>query len=190
MMVFQRFLEKYLLIFMIIIIGLGTMMILPISDDTSAQEDVQETDLNETEAVDVMAPMTINVILEREYLDGEISEEKVQETIWSMEDFWAYYNDWTLIDQNEERMIFRKQINDISPLLKMNGYFGISKDGTLNVYEGEPTESQIIQSFFQVDTSKLKSKQHTELVKGIPVKSREHYEEVLHVFSQYKRKEM
>ncbi|MCL7746959.1 intercompartmental signaling factor BofC [Halalkalibacter alkaliphilus] len=144
----------------------------------------------ESEAYEVMGPQTINVILERVYLDGEKSEERIQETIWSMEDFWAYYEDWNLVDQSENEMIFRKEVNDISPLLKVNGYFGITEDGILSIYEGQPNEERVIQSFFQLDTAKLKSRQHSELRKGIPVQDLKHYEEVLQVFGQYKSAQM
>jgi forespore regulator of the sigma-K checkpoint len=146
----------------------------------------------EAEPVDaaVMGPQTIDVILERVYLDGETSQERIQETIWSTEDFWAFYEEWLLVDSNESEMIFRKEIDDISPLLKMNGYFGITEEGILSIYEGEPTKDRVIQSFFQLDTSKLKSQQHLDLMKGIPVQDLKNYEEVLSVFGQYKSKQM
>ncbi|MDT8861981.1 intercompartmental signaling factor BofC [Alkalihalobacillus sp. MEB130] len=140
----------------------------------------------QAEAFEVMGPQTLNITLERVYLDGEKSQERIQETIWSMEDFWALYEDWTLIDQNQNEMIFRKEVNDISPLLKVNGYFGITEEGILSIYEGSPNEERVIQSFFQLDTAKLKSQQHIELRKGIPVQDLKHYEEVLQVFGQYK----
>ncbi|WP_227937834.1 intercompartmental signaling factor BofC [Alkalihalobacillus deserti] len=149
-----------------------------------------EKESRKPETVTVMGPQTIDVILERVYLDGEISQERVQETIWSTEDFWAFYEDWVLIDQNETEMIFRKQIDDISPLLKMNGYFGITEEGILSIYEGEPNKERVIQSFFQLDTTKLKSQQHSDLMRGIPVQDLKHYEEVLQAFGQYKSKQM
>src|SRR4051794_17345360 len=71
-------------------------------------------------------PLNTEVILERVYLDGEISQEVVHETCWSMENFWAKYDQWQLIDMDESTMVFRKQVNDISPLLKANGFFGIT----------------------------------------------------------------
>ncbi|GAE25922.1 bypass-of-forespore protein C [Halalkalibacter wakoensis JCM 9140] len=138
------------------------------------------------ESFEVMAPQTVNVILERVYLDGETSQEVIQETILSMEDFWAFYEDWVLVDQNENELIFRQEVNDISPLLKVNGYFGITEDGILSIYEGQPNEEKVIQSFFQLDTAKLKSQQHIQLRKGIPVEDLKNYEEVLQVFGQYK----
>ncbi|ADU29752.1 Domain of unknown function DUF1901 [Evansella cellulosilytica DSM 2522] len=128
---------------------------------------------------------TIEVILQRHYLDGEISEEVVHETIWSMEDFWAFYDDWQLVDQNQSQIIFKKDLNDISPLLKMHGYFGLSDDGTLNIYNGEPIENNVIQSFFQVNTSRLKSHLHQELLNGIPVTTKDQYLQVLKMCEEY-----
>ncbi|MBU8905491.1 BofC C-terminal domain-containing protein [Desertibacillus haloalkaliphilus] len=142
------------------------------------------------ETYEVMGPKTVEVILEREYLDGEVSEEVVEETIWSMEDFWAFYENWTLVDQAEDKVVFKQQVDDISPLLKINGYFGISEDGTLKLYEGKPTEENVIQSLYQINTKKLKSHQHVNLKEGIPVQSREHYEQVLKTFKKFAIKEM
>lgn len=139
----------------------------------------------EAEAVEVMQPKTVQVTLERVYLDGETSEEIIEETIWSMEDFWAQYDGWSLVDQSKDEMVFRQMVNDISPLMKINGYFGLTDEGILSIYDGEPDQQKIIHSFFQLDTSKLESKQHSDLEKGIPVKDRHHYEEVLEAFRQY-----
>ncbi|MEJ9371507.1 BofC N-terminal domain-containing protein, partial [Schinkia azotoformans] len=55
----------------------------------------------ETQAIEVTGPLTVNVVLQQHYLDGNTSEETVTETIWSMEDFWAQYKDWQLVDQKE-----------------------------------------------------------------------------------------
>jgi forespore regulator of the sigma-K checkpoint len=144
------------------------------------RENVQQED-----PVDVASAHTVTVKLERVYLDGEISEEIVQETIWSMEDFWAAYADWQLIDMTDEEVIFQKQVDDISPLLKTNGYFGISENGVLSIFNGKPGQAEIIQSFFQIDVGKLESNSHETLIKGIPVKSKQKFEEVLKSFKQY-----
>jgi len=143
-----------------------------------------------TGTVQVVDPKTVRVILARIYLDGEISEEIVEETILSMEDFWAEYAEWDLIDQDEAQVVFQQRVDDISPLLKINGYFGISQEGTLNIYEGKPSEEKVIQSFFQINMKKLKSHQQQELQKGIPVISRDRYEEVLKTYKKYARHEM
>lgn len=137
-----------------------------------------------------MDPKRVKVILERVYLDGEISEEILEETILSMEDFWAEYAEWNLVDQNEAQVVFQQKIDDISPLLKINGYFGISDEGILNIYEGKPSEEKVIQSFFQINMKKLKSHQQQQLENGIPVLSRDRYEQVLKMYKKYAKHEM
>ncbi|MGG3564603.1 intercompartmental signaling factor BofC [Neobacillus rhizosphaerae] len=130
-------------------------------------------------------PLHMTVILERVYLDGELSQEVVQETCWSMENFWAKYDQWQLVDMDESTMVFRRPVDDISPLLKANGFFGITEDGVLTIFNGRPDRSKIIQSFFQIDIRKLESKTQEELIQGIPIISKDHYVEVLETFKPY-----
>lgn len=137
----------------------------------------------------VRDPLTIDVILQRKYLDGEVSEEITKETILSMEDFWASYESWQLVDQNEERIVFEKSIDDISPLLKTNGYFGIAGDGTLSIFNGKPETSEVIQSFFQIDMDKLESHKHDELIQGIRIQTKDQYLEVIKMFETYSKAE-
>ncbi|MBS4191439.1 BofC C-terminal domain-containing protein [Bacillus sp. FJAT-49705] len=123
------------------------------------------------------------------YMDGEVSQEVVKETIWSMEEFWAKYDNWELIEMEKDKIIFRRYMDDISPLLKTNGYFGITDDGVLTIFNGRPHKSNIIQSFFQIDLGRLESKKCEELKKGIPIKSKEQYVEVLETFKSYSKVE-
>ena len=90
----------------------------------------------------------MTVILERVYLDGEISQEVVHETCWSMENFWAKYDQWQLTDIDDSTMVFRKQVNDISPLLKANGFFGVTEEGVLTIFNGRPDQLQNHSIFF------------------------------------------
>ncbi|PYZ99222.1 sporulation-like protein BofC [Alteribacter lacisalsi] len=143
------------------------------------------SDRSESGAYEVTGPITVEVLLQRVYLDGEISEEIVEEVIWSMEDFWSFYDEWQLVDHNYDQVIFRQEVNDISPLLKLNGYFGLSEDGMLNIYYGKPEENEVIQSFWQINTKELKSHAHTELKRGIPVFSRDQYLDVLQMYEKY-----
>jgi forespore regulator of the sigma-K checkpoint len=142
-----------------------------------------QSDNYQTEAM--KEPRTLTVILERVYLDGEISQEVVYETCWSMENFWAKYDQWQLTDTDESTMVFRKQVDDISPLLKANGFFGITEGGVLTIFNGRPDQLRIIQSFFQIDIKKLESKKQEELIQGIPIKTKDHYAEVLETFKPY-----
>lgn len=133
-------------------------------------------------------PMHFKVVLERVYLDGEISQEVIEETCWSMENFWAKYDQWQVIDIDESTMVFRQQVDDISPLLKANGFFGITEEGVLTIFNGKPDRSRIIQSFFQIDMKKLESKRQQELLQGIPIKTKDRYVEVLQTFQPYSLK--
>jgi forespore regulator of the sigma-K checkpoint len=133
----------------------------------------------------VKEPIEVEVILQRAYLDGEISEEKITEKIWSMEHFWVKYEQWELVDTFEKGLVFKKQMDDISPLLKANGYFGITDDGTLTIFNGRPHQTNIIQSFFQLNIEKLESRKHLELKKGIPIKTKDRYVNVLETFKPY-----
>ncbi|MFC0296213.1 intercompartmental signaling factor BofC [Geobacillus jurassicus] len=132
------------------------------------------------------APVKMTIVLERQYLDGEMSEEKVTETIDSMTEIWKKYRDWQLVTLDDQTIVFRKTINDISPLLKTNGYFGITDDGTLSIFNGKPgRSSKIIQSFFQIDVQKLESRQQEKLKQGIRVLSKERYEQVIEMYRHF-----
>lgn len=127
----------------------------------------------------------IELVLQRIYLDGEMSQETVVETVYSMDDFWAKYDQWQIMDMGKAKFVMRKYEDDISPLLKTNGYFGITNDGTLSIFNGKPQEYNIIQSFFQIDIKKLESNKQTEILQGIPIKTKDKYVEVLETFKVY-----
>ncbi|MED4878743.1 BofC N-terminal domain-containing protein, partial [Anoxybacillus geothermalis] len=67
------------------------------------------------------APVKMTIVLQQHYLDGEMSEEKVTETVDSLTEIWKKYRDWQLINLDDRTIVFRKTVNDISPLLKTNG---------------------------------------------------------------------
>ncbi|WP_028392065.1 intercompartmental signaling factor BofC [Bacillus cihuensis] len=133
----------------------------------------------------ITAALERKVVLQRVYLDGEMSEETHTESILAMEDFWAEYVGWELVDQNNERIVLKKNEPDISPLLKSNGFFGISEDGIFSIFNGKPEEQKIIQSFFQLDIEKLEVKEQEELVHGIPILNKNQYEKVLEAYKSY-----
>ncbi|MCF6408645.1 BofC C-terminal domain-containing protein [Pseudalkalibacillus salsuginis] len=137
----------------------------------------------------VSGPLTVEVLLQRTYLDGESSQEVIYETIWSMDDFWAAYADWQLVDQDLSRIIFEQEIDDISPLLKVNGYFGLTEDGILTIFNGRPHEDQVIQSFYQIDVHKLESNLLKKLREGIRVETKTNYQEVINQYKPYAIKE-
>ncbi|MBV7505960.1 intercompartmental signaling factor BofC [Bacillus sp. sid0103] len=164
------------LLFMFILNAKGTTII----GSASPMENHQNEEKN--------GPIKMDVILERVYLDGEISQEVVHETCWSLENFWAKYDQWQLINIADSTFVFRKQVNDISPLLKANGFFGLTEDGVLSIFNGRPDQLRIIQSFFQIDIKKLESAKQEELIQGIPIKNKDRYVEVLETFKPYSLK--
>lgn len=135
-------------------------------------------------------PMELELLLKCEYVDGEISEETVTETIYRYEDFWEKYGDWEFIGIENEKMVWQRKVDDISPLLKTNGYFGVTEDGILTIFNGRPDKAHIIHSFFQIDVGKLESRKKEELLEGIPVKTKDRYVEVLETFEPYTKQEI
>ncbi len=124
------------------------------------------------------------VVLERHYLDGDKSEEIIIENL-SASEIQEKYADWVLVHVNGNRIVFKKYVDDISPLLKSNGFFGVTDDGTLSIFNGKPDVTNVIHSFFQIDMGKLETKTQKELVKGIPVRTKEDFLHVLEAFKPY-----
>ncbi|HZH59895.1 MAG TPA: BofC C-terminal domain-containing protein [Metabacillus sp.] len=135
----------------------------------------------------IQQPLSVKVVLQRKYLDGEISEEIIQKKVSSLEDIWGLYSGWQLLDHNRESVVFRREIDDISPLLKTNGYFGITGDGRFSIFNGRPDSNDIIQSFFQIDVEKLESHKHDKLMEGIRIESKDQYFEVLKAYETYSK---
>nr|WP_241739000.1 intercompartmental signaling factor BofC [Anoxybacillus flavithermus] len=127
----------------------------------------------------------MTVILETVYMDGEVSEEIREETVTSMKDIWNKYKEWHLINMDDEQIVFQQYVDDLSPLTKA-GYFGLTKDGTLSIFEGKPGESsRVIQSFFQIDVKKLESHEQEKLKKGISVRSKRNYKRVIEAYEPF-----
>ena len=165
----------------VLILSIGKVPGMMLTGSAEQMENHQEKQKSE--------PQQLTIILERIYLDGEISEEVVHDSYWSIENFWSKYDQWQLVEMDESTMVFRKQEDDISPLLKANGYFGLSEDGVLTIFNGRPDRSRIIQSFFQIDVKKLESNKQEELLQGIPIKTKDRYVEVLETFKPYSKQE-
>ncbi|WP_211201447.1 BofC C-terminal domain-containing protein [Bacillus sp. NTK071] len=135
---------------------------------------------------EVNEPLEVEVILRTNYADGVSTKQTVNETIWAMEDFWNQYADWQLVDQEEGRMIFERNIEDISPTSKESGHFGLTEDGILSIFDGSPEDEKVIQTFFQIDVGKLESSRREQLMDGIPVESWYHFESMLQTFCKVK----
>jgi forespore regulator of the sigma-K checkpoint len=129
--------------------------------------------------------LSVTIILQRTYLDGEVSEEIFTEKIALLEETLQKYKDWQLVDRDDVQLVLQKRVDDISPLLKTSGYFGVSKEGILQIFKGIPSTHNAIHSFFQLDMRKLESYQRQRLERGIPIKSKKRYVEVLETMKNY-----
>lgn len=147
----------------------------------------KKAEAEETITADELEKQQMKVILQLFYLDGEVKEEIVTEDSSNMEELWSEYKDWKLVDINTEHVVFKKYIDDISPVLKANGYFGLAENGTLAIFNGKPDSSKVIQSFYQIDMEKLEAKKQKELLKGIPVRDKSNFQKVLDAFKPYSR---
>ncbi|WP_188651328.1 intercompartmental signaling factor BofC [Pontibacillus salipaludis] len=157
--------------------GLRVMDTLPLKASESSSKEGANASVEQ--------PLELEVVLKREYIDGHVGEERKKETIWSMEDFWARYDGWELVDQREGHITFRKKVDDLSPFVKKAGYFGINEGNELILFDGSDERSEVIQSFFQIDVGKLESFQSEELQKGIKIKSKDQYLSLLKKYEYF-----
>jgi forespore regulator of the sigma-K checkpoint len=151
----------------------------------SENQDSKVNKLKSNSALEVSTKGEKTIILERVFVDGEVSEEIIYEPNLAIKDYLKKFKDWQLVEMDEEQLVFQKKVDDISPLLKSNGYFGISNEGILSIFNGKPDKAVIIQSFFQIDMKKLEGKKQEELLNGIPIKSKEDFTSVLETLKRY-----
>ena len=52
---------------------------------------------NQFSEAETNSPLQVEIMLRCMYLDGETSEETITETIYSIENFWAKYDEWQYI---------------------------------------------------------------------------------------------
>ncbi|RCW66424.1 BofC C-terminal domain-containing protein [Saliterribacillus persicus] len=148
--------------------------------DSKIQETVNEP-------VIAQSPLEMKVIIQKHYIDGQIEEDSFNEVIESMQDFWSMYSGFEVVDQTQEEIIFKQEINDISPTIKENGYFGL-QNNILTIFEGKPTEERVIDAFYPVSTDELKSSTYENLEKGIKIDSKKTFLQILKRYPKSKEK--
>ena len=134
---------------------------------------------------DIQKEPRITIMLESMYLDGEVSEEIFTEKVANLEQLLRQYKEWQLVSRDDTHIVLQKKIDDISPLLKTSGYFGVSTEGILQIFNGVPKSGNSIHSFFQIDMKKLKSYERQQLKQGIRVKSKERFVKTIEEMKQY-----
>ncbi|WP_176224057.1 BofC C-terminal domain-containing protein [Thalassobacillus devorans] len=151
---------------------------------SSGEEDeAKKSSLEEPVSLVASQPLEVKVTMEKQYLDGVTEVEEKIETIWAMEDFWANYDGWTLMNQGEGFVEFYKQIDDLSPEVKANGYFGIDLNDQLTIFLGKPTEGKVIESFFPIPVDTLESSRRKELEQGIKIQDKNHFNKVIETYA-------
>lgn len=129
------------------------------------------------------------LVLARTYLCGVKDEERISLTHESFEKALSAYKGWEIIASEEGKLILLKRENDIAPSCKENGYFGLSQDGVLTLFNGVPGEKQVIQSFYQINRAKMEASLPAEeialLQNGIRVRDLSEYNSVLSTYSEF-----
>lgn len=121
----------------------------------------------------------ITVILHKVYVNGEVIEEIYINQHKSLDEVKKEFKGWKVVEENDDEIVLMKKINDLSPTLKSKGYLGISSKGMLNLYIGMPSGNNIIESFFQIDTSKLEVNKQKQLERGIKISTKKRYDLIL-----------
>ncbi|WP_019120126.1 BofC C-terminal domain-containing protein [Brevibacillus massiliensis] len=131
----------------------------------------------------------IELVLRRSYLCGTKDEEKQLTTGKSAEQLLSVYADWEIVSVEPDRLVLHKQVNDLSPVCKENGYFGVSPDGMLALFNGVPSENKVIQTFYQINTDRMEAslpKEEIEHLKsGIRVRDLAEYNSILSTYSEF-----
>jgi forespore regulator of the sigma-K checkpoint len=143
-------------------------------------------------AIEAMA-QPHELVLARTYLCGLKDEERKPLKGESLEQVLSAYTGWEIISAEAGKLILQKRENDISPTCKANGYFGLSPDGVLTLFNGLPAEQDVIQTFYQINTKRMEAglpKEDIELLqKGIRVRDLAEYNSVLSTYGEFQAAE-
>jgi forespore regulator of the sigma-K checkpoint len=139
-------------------------------------------------AVEVIAH-PVELILRRTYICGMKEEEKKQLTGSSLQQILARYAGWEIVSLEKEKLVLHKQVDDISPACKKNGYFGLTPEGILTLFYGLPKDNKVIQTFYQINTKRLEASLPPEevalLKKGIRVRDLAEYNSILSTYGDF-----
>lgn len=172
------------------ILVIGCFLLVFASFWNDAQRLTDEGDSLADEAIDVMSKSPVELVLETRYVCGTETEVKQFENIQALEAWLEEEGDaWQLVEKKENSFKVIKEVEDLSPLCKNEGYFGLTEDGILTLFQGPPEEKQVIESFFRIDTDLLNVSLPTEeiemLKKGIRVANVAEYFSILSTYGQY-----
>jgi len=129
------------------------------------------------------------LVLARTYLCGVRDEEHKPTSLNHLAETMVDYKGWEIVSADSAKMILMKREQDISPRCKENGHFGISPDGMLTLFHGVPSEQEVVQTFYRINTAKMEaslSKEEVENLKhGIRVRDLAEYNSILSTYGEF-----
>ncbi len=171
--------------FYFIIVLIGVLLLSPLANFLiqKAEEETQDN----AQEVQKMAETEVHLITH--YLCGQDLIETKKEMNTSIDEIKNKYNAWIINDVNNNVITMERFVDELGPECKDGAFFGLSADGVLTLYQGEPEENHVIETFFQIDIESLESglpKEPVEqLYKGIPVKNITEYHSILSTYSEF-----
>ena len=162
--------------------------------DALKDQSIQEKMLGQAEEKAVAAMgKPLEVVLKRTYLCGTKDEERVRVEPQTSEQLLSKYIGWEIVSVGADSVVLEKEENDISPVCKAKGYFGLSPDNMLTLFNGLPGEQKIIQTFYQINTARLEAslpkKELDLLKKGIRVHDLAEYNSILSTYGEFQNHE-
>lgn len=137
----------------------------------------------------VFAQEKVGITLQSSYVCGTEEEQKLTKTVASPDAVLLEYQDWELVSKQDHHFVFKKLVHDLAPVCKDNGYFGLTENGVLTLFEGRPEGQKVIQTFFQIDTERFESsllKNDLDLLKkGIRIHDLSEYNSILSTYGEY-----
>lgn len=98
--------------------------------------------------------------------------------------------EWEVTSIKENQFLAqREDIKEITDICKEEGYFGLSEDGMLVLYQGPPVEDHVIETFFRIDTQRIQTAlpqgEWEALQEGIRIRNMAEYCSVLSTYSEF-----
>ncbi|MCF6092744.1 BofC C-terminal domain-containing protein [Microaerobacter geothermalis] len=162
---------------------LGTLLL----DDTMINfKGKNAAEKENIQAVEALGKQPIEVVYQIRYVCGVTDE--IRETV-LMDKLSQLDKEWELIRATDKEMVYLKQVDDLAPACKENGYMGLSEGGVLTLFLGPPADKKVIQTFYPLDTERLESSLPSEELKllqsGIRVRNLAEYNSILSTYGAF-----
>jgi len=172
---------KYALV-IVFLVSLGHSALAQETDSICKKDEAKDHQV--MSPMSVQSPQMVNVHLEKTFIDG-VKIVNISKTHFiSLENILTKYSGFRLSKCNERDVFLSKKIDDLSPISKTAGIIGLKDGNVLTLYNGNPKENKIIQTFFQIDINALEADAAKKLNQGIRITNKNQYEMLLHSLSK------